>query len=155
MFDFNVRLCSRTEQGLAELILRNEWDIALAKRGIIKDEEIRTVSVTATVDTGAYTLMLDDETCRKLGLENTGEQKILTANGERLLCPVTGPVEITWKDRQSVMRAVLVPGLPKILLGLLPLEEMDLVVHPSRHELAGAHGDAIEHIAFYKERVSG
>ena len=137
----------------AELTLRNEWDVALARKGLIKNEEIKTVSVTATVDTGAYTLMLDEETCRELGLENTGEQKVLTANGERLICPVTGPVEINWKDRQSVMRAISVPGLPKIVLGLLPLEEMDLLIHPSRHELVGAHGDEVEHIAFYKERI--
>ena len=137
----------------ANLTLRNEWDIALAKKGAIKDEEIRTVVVTATVDTGAYTLMLDEETCRQLGLENTGEQKVLTANGERILCHVTGPVEINWKDRQSVMRAISVPGLPKVLLGLLPLEEMDLIIHPSRHELVGAHGDESLQIALYKEKT--
>ena len=135
-----------------DLTLQNADDLALARRGYLKKEDIRTVTVTAMVDTGAYTLMLDEETCQKLGLESTGEQKIRIANGESLMCPVTGPVEINWKDRQSVMRAVSVPGLPKILLGLLPLEEMDLVVHPSRHELVGAHGYAMEHIAYYKER---
>jgi clan AA aspartic protease len=136
----------------AELTLRNADDLALSKRGYLKEEDIRTATVTSLVDTGAYTLMLDEETYHKLGLDNTGEQSIRIANGERLLCPVTGPVEINWKDRQSVMRAVLVPGLPKILLGLLPLEEMDLVVHPSRHELVGGHGDAMEYMAYYKDR---
>ena len=68
-------------------------------------------------------------------------------------CPVTGPVEINWKDRQSVMRAISVPGLSQALLGLLPLEEMDLVVHPGKHELVGAHGDTIEYIAFYNNLV--
>jgi len=46
------------------------------------------------------------------------------------------------------MRAITVPGLPKVLLGLLPLEEMDLIVNPSRHELVGAHGDTIEYMAY-------
>ena len=132
----------------AELTLRNEWDVALAKRGYLNQEDVRTMTITAIVDTGAYTLMLDEETCQKLGLEKAGAQKIRIANGERLECPVTGPVEINWKDRQSVIRTISVPGLPKPLLGLLPLEEMDLVVHPSRHELVGAHGDAIEYMAY-------
>ena len=132
----------------AELKLRNEWDVALANKGVIQPEEIRTVTVNAIVDTGAYSLMLDEETSQKLGLEKTGEQKVRIANGERIPCPVTGPVEINWKERQSVMRAVTVPGLPKVLLGILPLEEMDIVVHPSRHELVGAHGDAIEYMAY-------
>jgi hypothetical protein len=77
-----------------------------------------------------------------------GEQKVRIANGERLACPVTEAVEINWKNRQSVMRAVAIPGLPQTLLGLLPLEEMDLVVHPSKHELVGAHGDTIEYMAY-------
>ena len=132
----------------ADLKLRNEWDVALANKGIIGHDEIRTVTVNAIVDTGAYSLMLDEETCQKLGLEKTGEQKIRIANGERIPCPVTGPVEINWKDRQSVMRAITVHGLPRVLLGLLPLEEMDLIIHPSRHELIGAHGDTIEYMAY-------
>jgi clan AA aspartic protease len=131
-----------------ELTLRNEWDVGKAADGIIKEDEIRKVTVTAIVDTGAYSIMINEETMLKLGLGTTGEQKIRIANGERLACPVTGPVEINWKDRQSVMRAVAVPGLPQTLLGLLPLEEMDLVVHPSKHELEGAHGDTIEYMAY-------
>ena len=131
-----------------ELKLRNEWDVALANKGVIKPEEIRAIRVKAIVGTGAYSLMLDEETSQKLGLEKTGEQKIRIANGERIPCPVTGPVEINWRDRQSVMRAITVPGLPNVLLGLLPLEEMDLIIHPNRHELVGAHGDTIEYMAY-------
>jgi len=63
---------------------------------------------------------------QKLGLGTTGEQRIRIANGERIVCPVTTPVEINWKDRQSVMRIISVPGLPQTLLGLLPLEELKL-----------------------------
>jgi clan AA aspartic protease len=132
----------------AELTLRNLEDVILAKQGFLKPKNIRSTTVTAIVDTGAYSLMIDEQTMQKLGLEKTGEQRIRIANGERVLCPVTTPVEINWKDRQSVMRVTVVPGLPHVLLGLLPLEEMDLIVHPNRHELAGAHGDAIEYMAF-------
>jgi clan AA aspartic protease len=131
-----------------ELTLRNEWDVVQAAKGFIKNDEIRTVTVTAIVDTGSYSLMLDEQTTQKLGLEKTDEQRIRIANGERVVCPVTNPVEINWKDRQSVMRVITVPGLPQILLGLLPLEEMDLIVHPNKHELVGAHGDAIEYMAY-------
>jgi len=132
----------------AELTLRNEWDVGQAAKGYISNDEIRTVTVTAIVDTGSYTLMIDEQTEQKLGLGKTGEQRIRIANGERVVCPVTTPLEINWKDRQSVMRAITVPGLPQTLLGLLPLEEMDLIVHPNKHELVGAHGDAIEYMAY-------
>jgi len=131
-----------------ELTLRNEWDVGQAANGFIKEDEIRTITVTAIVDTGSYSLMIDEQTAKKLGLGITGEQRIRIANGERVVCPVTTPVEINWKDRQSVMRVITVPGLPQILLGLLPLEEMDLIVNPNKHELVGAHGDAIEYMAY-------
>jgi len=132
----------------ADLTLRNLEDVTLAKQGFMKPENIRTVTVTAIVDTGSYTLMIDEQTEQKLGLGKTGEQRIRIANGERVVCPVTTPVEINWKDRQSVMRVITVPGLPQTLLGLLPLEEMDLIVHPNKHELVGAHGDVIEYMAY-------
>jgi predicted aspartyl protease len=132
----------------AELTLRNEWDVGQAANRFIKEDEIRTITVTAIVDAGSYSLMIDEQTAQKLGLGITGEQRIRIANGERVVCPVTTPVEINWKDRQSVMRVITVPGFPQILLGLLPLEEMDLIVHPGKHELVGAHGDAIEYMAY-------
>jgi clan AA aspartic protease len=132
----------------ADLTLRNLEDVTLAKEGFMKPENIRSVIVTAIVDTGAYSLMIDEQTEQKLGLGKTGEQRIRIANEERVVCPVTTPVEINWKNRQSVMRVITVPGLPQTLLGLLPLEEMDLIVHPNKHELVGAHGDAIEYMAY-------
>jgi predicted aspartyl protease len=132
----------------ADLTLRNLEDVTLAKQGFMKPENIRVINVTAIVDNGAYSLMIDEQTEQKLGLGKTGEQRIRIANGERVVCPVTTPVEINWKDRQSVMRVITVPGLPQTLLGLLPLEEMDIIVHPNKHELVGAHGDAIEYMAY-------
>jgi len=132
----------------AELTLRNLEDVTLAKQGFMKPENIRTATVTAIVDTGSYSLMLDEQTVQKLGLGTTGEQRIRIANGERIVCPVTTPVEINWKDRQSVMSVISVSGLPQNLLGLLPLEDMDLIVHPHKHELVGAHGDEMEFMAY-------
>jgi hypothetical protein len=36
---------------------------------------------------------------------------------------------------------LVVSGDGKILLGAIPLEDMDLMVDPVRQELTGAHGD--------------
>jgi hypothetical protein len=49
-------------------------------------------------------------------------------------------VQIRWKDRFATVDAVVFPeGKP--LLGVIPLEFMDLIVDPIRRELVGAHGD--------------
>jgi hypothetical protein len=34
-------------------------------------------------------------------------------------------------------------GTPDVLLGAIPLEDMDLVVNPAKQELIGAHGDEV------------
>ena len=59
-----------------ELTLKNEWDVGQAANGFIKEDEIRTITVTAIVDTGSYSLMIDEQTAKKLGLGITGEQRI-------------------------------------------------------------------------------
>jgi hypothetical protein len=38
---------------------------------------------------------------------------------------------------------LVLPGVQHVLLGALPLEDMDLVIHPKSQELVGAHGDEI------------
>jgi hypothetical protein len=34
-----------------------------------------------------------------------------------------------------------VPGAEEVLLGAIPLEDLDLIVDPVRQELTGAHGE--------------
>ena len=63
------------------------------------------------------------------------------ANGEQVTCQVTEPVEILWENRHSTCKTVVIPGAEIILLGVIPLEEMDLTVNPVSQELVGAHGD--------------
>ena len=50
-------------------------------------------------------------------------------------------MEIYWKNRSAVERAIVVPGAPVALLGVTPLEVMDLMVDPVSLELKGVHGD--------------
>jgi hypothetical protein len=38
---------------------------------------------------------------------------------------------------------VVLPGETETLLGAYPLEGMDLMVHPRRREVTGAHGDTM------------
>jgi hypothetical protein len=54
----------------AELTLKNEIDATFAKRGYIKPDEIRQMTVQAIVDTGAWTIVINKETCDKLGLDD-------------------------------------------------------------------------------------
>ena len=50
-------------------------------------------------------------------------------------------MEVIWKDRFSTDNAAIIPGSDITLLGVIPLEAMDLMVNPVTQELVGAHGD--------------
>jgi hypothetical protein len=52
----------------AEITLKNGDDVSDARRGRIKEQEVRQASVMAMVDTGAGTLVIDETTCQQLGL---------------------------------------------------------------------------------------
>jgi clan AA aspartic protease len=124
----------------AEITLKNAVDATLAGNGQIAENDVRTVTLTAIVDTGASTLVINEDIFNKLGLDVVETRKINLAGGAKMEGKVTSPVSIQWKDRQVMINAMMLPG-GSPLLGLLPLECMDLMVDPVRQELVGAHGD--------------
>ena len=125
----------------AEITLNNVTDVGLALNGIIKEEEIRSVTLKVLVDTGAMTLCINEDLRQKLGLRILGTRPIRVANGESVTCQVTEPVEIIWKNRHTACKPVVIPGVEFTLLGVIPLEDLDLTVNPVSQELVGIHGD--------------
>jgi clan AA aspartic protease len=124
----------------SEINLKNALDVGKAREGLIPQKEIRTITVTAMVDTGTGTLIINEETRQKLGLAIEGLRRATLADGTNAPYQVTEPVNIHWKDRATTCRALVVPGANEILLGVIPLEDLDLIVDPTRQELIGAHG---------------
>ena len=131
----------------AEITLRNATDWANAKTGLIREDEVRSVTVTAVVDTGAASLIINEDLCQKLGLGITEERSAKMADGRRVPCKLTEAVDVYWKDRHWPCAAVVVPGAESVLLGVIPLEGMDLMINPKTQELEGVHGDTVEFIA--------
>jgi hypothetical protein len=66
-----------------EITLVNIRDTVKAEEGLVPESEVRRLRVNAVVDTGAMTLVINEETREKLGLrvEETGETTV--AVGER------------------------------------------------------------------------
>ena len=125
----------------AEITIKNVNDEGKASEGIIRPEAIRAVTVQALVDTGAMTLVINEELRNELGLGLGEERTATVANGQVIKCHRADPVNICWKDRSCVIRPLVVPGAAKVLFGVIPLEDMDLMVNPVSLELVGVHGD--------------
>ena len=125
----------------AEITLKNTGDITDAQRGYIKEPEIRQTTVTAMVDTGAATLVINEAIRRQLGLNLQDIYVAELADGSVQTYNKTEAVQIQWKNRDALCRAILIPNASDVLLGAIPLEEMDLIINPLKQELIGAHGD--------------
>jgi clan AA aspartic protease len=128
-----------------EITLKNGLDVGNAKKGIIQKTEVRQETIQAVVDTGAWTLVINEETRIKLGLEPLGTDTVSLLDGATSPCTVVGPLEVWWKDRRATCDALVLPQANEILLGAIPLEGMDLVVDPRAGEVVGRHGDQILH----------
>jgi len=124
----------------AEITVKNAYDVKRVREGQITENDVRTVTLTAIVDTGATTLVINEDIFNQLGLAAVEPRTMNIAGGGKIECKVTDPVDIHWKNRFATVNAVVMPeGKP--LLGVIPLEFMDLIVDPTKQELVGANGD--------------
>ncbi|MEQ1677638.1 MAG: aspartyl protease family protein [Chitinophagaceae bacterium] len=118
----------------ANIELINSDDIAFARRHIIGEEEIKRMKVTALVDTGSYMLCINENIQEQLQLPVLETRKGQMADGTREY-EVVGPVELKFKNRRTVVNAMVLPGDNEVLLGAIPMEDMDVLIHPQRQEL--------------------
>jgi clan AA aspartic protease len=126
-----------------EITLVNAREAGKARDGLIPEPEVRRLTVNAVVDTGAMTLVINEEIREKLGLAVIKNGEATVAGGGKVQSRITESVDVRWKDRETPCRAVVLPGEKDVLLGALPLEGMDLTINPLRNEVTGAHGDAM------------
>ena len=119
----------------ADIELINGEDLILSRRNIIGEEEVKRMRVNALVDTGAYMLCVNENIQEQLRLPVVETRKAQMEDGNIVECAVVGPVEVRFKNRETTCRAMVLPGDNEPLLGAIPLEDMDVLIHPQRQEL--------------------
>ena len=119
----------------AEITLKNVQDLVMAEKGYLEESKIREATVDALVDTGAWTLVINEPVREELGLEVREDDWATLANGVMEKVKKTEAVEVHWKNRTMTCRPVFIPGADEVLLGAIPLEDMDLIVDPKNEEL--------------------
>ncbi|MCC7484744.1 MAG: aspartyl protease family protein [Burkholderiales bacterium] len=94
------------------------------------------VEVRALVDIGATFMCVTEEIAHQLGFDTTevSQQLVRTADGLQIRVPKIAPVEISFGNRTYVTEAVVLGDQP--LMGMLPMEAMDLVEDPRTQRLA-------------------
>ena len=119
----------------ADIELINGDDLALSRRHIIGEEEVKSMRLAMLVDTGAVMLAINESIQEQLQFPIVDKKKVQLANGHIAEYDVVSNVELRFKNRATTCRALVLPGDNEPLLGAIPLEDMDVVIHPARQEL--------------------
>jgi clan AA aspartic protease len=124
----------------ADVELINADDLGMARRYIIGEEEVKRMNVNILVDTGAYNLCINETIQEQLDLPFIEKRKAQLANRttDRSHIEeynVVGPIVLKFKNRRTVCNAMVLQGDSEPLLGAIPLEDLDVLIHPSRQEL--------------------
>jgi len=119
----------------AEIELISGEDLVLQRKGYINEREIKRERVTALVDTGAYMLAINENIKINLGLSKIDTQMIELADGSYQARDVVGPIEIRFENRRANVDAIVLQGDSEVLLGSIPMEDMDVSVNPKEQKL--------------------
>ena len=95
--------------------------------------ELRPIRVRALANTGALTLCIPEHVALQLELETESTREISVADGRKMNVPYVGPVQVGFENRICFVGALVLGD--EVLLGAVPMEEMDLVVSPGRREV--------------------
>jgi clan AA aspartic protease len=101
----------------AKLLLRNP-----------RRPELQPVEVEALADTGSVHLCIPQHVQIQLELEEGEKKEVTLTDGGKKVVPYVGPVELRFKNRVGFTGAVVLGE--EVLLGAIPMEDMDLVVIP-------------------------
>lgn len=93
------------------------------------------VEVNALVDTGAKFMRVSEEIALQLGFDiaEMSRQVVTLADGHQRKVPKIAPIEIAFGNRTYVTEAVVLGN--EALLGVIPMEAMDLIVDPRQQTL--------------------
>jgi clan AA aspartic protease len=123
----------------ANIEIVNADDLSDVRRGRIGEDEIRQMTIRMMVDTGSILMCVNETIKEALGLPHFGTRRSQLANGHVLDLEVVGPLIVRYLDRDCSTNAIVLPDDQEPLLGAIPMEEMDLYVHPSRNEVLPMH----------------
>ena len=89
---------------------------------------LEPLEVEALVDTGAAMLCVPDHVAGQLRLAVLEQREVTTADGKKHQCNYVGPVHLRFGNRSCFVGALVLGD--GVLLGAIPMEDMDLVIHP-------------------------
>ncbi len=96
-------------------------------------ENLLPIAANALVDTGALFLCVPEHIAVQLQLKEYEKREVTIADGSKKLVPYVGPIKINYLNRVCLTGALVMGDM--VLLGAIPIEDMDLVIHPAQLQI--------------------
>jgi len=120
---------------MAKVKLTNSTDRDNCAVGAISETAVRAVEVEAMADTGATMLVITQAVASALGAREIRRTRVRYGDGRVAPVSIVGPIHLEVCGRTMSADAVVEPDATQVLLGQIPLEELDLIVDAKRQEL--------------------
>ncbi|NIQ91775.1 MAG: clan AA aspartic protease [Gammaproteobacteria bacterium] len=98
-----------------------------------REPGLKGIEVETLVDSGAIHLCIPEHLQIQLKLQEIDKKEVTLADGSKKLVPYAGPVQIRFKNRVGFTGALVLGD--QVLLGAIPMEDLDLVVLPKEKVL--------------------
>lgn len=99
-----------------------------------REPDLLPLKETCLVDSGALHLCIPSRIASQLNLETNELRDVELADGKISTVPYVGPIKVVFENRFCYVGAIVLGN--EILLGAVPMEDMDLVILPSKRKLA-------------------
>jgi clan AA aspartic protease len=128
----------------ADIELINEDDLALHRRGMLPEEEIKRMTCRVLVDTGAWDLVINQDVQKRLNLPVVERQTVKMADETLVDVDIVGPIVVRFENKRTIVSGALVlPGTSEVLLGAYPLQGLDAFIDAKRERLL-VHPDSLD-----------
>ncbi len=96
----------------------------------------RRMAVKALIDSGSVFFTVPEHLALQLGFDSTevSTREVILADGSRKAVPMIGPLRVHFADRYCDLSALVMGDEP--LFGAVPMEMMDLILHPASQTLS-------------------
>ncbi len=95
--------------------------------------ELLPIELTSLVDSGALHLCISQSVASQLKLETAEMRDVQTADEKIHTLPYVGPIRVDFENRFCYVGAMVIGN--ETLLGAVPMEDMDVLIHPAQQKL--------------------
>ena len=96
-------------------------------------QDLAPLAAKALADTGELMLCIPEHVAIQLDLEAESMREVSVADGRSTRVPYVGPIKVAFGKRFCYVGALVLGD--EVRLGVVPMEDMDLVVDPARRKL--------------------